>query len=306
MRIAIVENIDFLPGTCMAEIRKYGELRVCDTKPASEEELITAVGDAEVLIIKRTKLPETIFKRLPQLKFVITLSYGTGHIDIAKATELGIQVLHCPIYNNHAVVEHTFALLFAACRNIVESNIRLRNGDWKLFPEEFIGYEIANKNLVVIGNGRIGHEVGELAKRFGMIVSTIDSKTSKKTFKALLLTADFISIHIPLTNKTRDLIDSEVLHLLKKPVIIINTAKAEIINQKALLEVLTQKLIGGFACDIIENDLVSGKLSPEMRKMITLSNVTATPHIAFNTKEANIRLGKELLAHLQKIAPLIK
>lgn len=239
-------------------------------------------------------------QRLPNLKYIITLTVGYNHIEVKTATELGIKILTCPTHNTHAVVEHTFALLFSASRRIVEAQKQLQKGAW-IHPYNFPGTELAGRKLLVIGLGNIGKEVAQIAKFFGLIVDTANSSTTPAQLNKLIQNADIISVHVPLTDATRHLINKEKLSLMKNTAYIINTSRGEIIDQKALLEALKNNQIAGAGLDVFEHEPLSGSLPKEIVELINLPNVIATPHIAFNTKEAANRLTAELLSNLKSI-----
>lgn len=294
------EYVAILTEDCINQLRQFSEFRLYKDFPATDDEIVKRIGNADVIIIKWLTFSESLLRRLPNLKYIITLTVGYNHLPVKAATKLGIKILTCPTHNTHAVVEHTFALLFSLCRRIVEAQKQLQTGTWK-HPYNFPGTELQGKKLLVIGQGKIGKGVAEIAKCFGLFVNTANSTTTPERLNNFIQNADIISIHAPLTEATRHLIDKEKLSLMKKTAYIINTSRGEIIDQKALITALKKGQIAGAGLDVFENEPISGGLPKDILDLINLPNVVATPHIAFNTKEASQRLGVELLSNFKSI-----
>lgn len=300
LQIAIPEYVAILSEEDINQLRKFGNVELSKDFPATEDEIVKRIGAANIILIKWLIFSDSLLRRLPNLKYIITLSVGYNHIDVKTATQLGIKILTCPTHNTHAVVEHTFALLFSLSRRIVEAQSRLQKGAW-IHPYNFPGTELAGKKLLVIGQGKIGKEVAQIAKCFGLIVDTANSSTTPAQLNELIQNADIISLHVPLTKATRRLINKERLSLMKNTAYIINTSRGEIIDQKVLFNALKNKQIAGAGLDVFEHEPISGSLPKEIIELINLPNVVATPHMAFNTKEASRRLGAELLSNLKSI-----
>lgn len=299
-RITIPEYVAILTEDCINQLREFGNFQFYKDFPATDGEIVKRIGNADVVIIKWLKFSESLLQRLPNLKYIISLTVGYNHLPVEAAAKLGIKIITCPTHNTHAVVEHTFALLFSVTRRIVEAQIQLQKGAWK-HPYNFPGTELAGKKLLVIGHGNIGKEVAEIAKCFGLIVDTANSKTTSAQLNKFIQNADIISLHVPLTESTKHLINKEKLSLMKNTAYIINTSRGEIIDQKALFKALKSKQIAGAGLDVFEHEPISGDLPKEIIELINLRSVVATPHIAFNTKDAANRLTVELLSNLKSI-----
>ncbi len=299
-RITIPEYVAILTEDCINQLREFGNFQLYKDFPATDGEIVKRIGNADVVIIKWLKFSESLLQRLPNLKYIISLTVGYNHLPVEAAAKLGIKIITCPMHNTHAVVEHTFALLFSLSRRIIEAQKQLQTGDWK-HPYCFQGTELKGKKLLVIGRGNIGKEVVEIAKCFGLIVDTANSKTTSAQLNKLIKNSDIISLHVPLTETTRHLINKEKLSLMKNSAYIINTSRGEVIDQKALLEALKRGQIAGAGLDVFEHEPISGSLPKEIVELINLLNVVATPHIAFNTKEAATRLTAELLSNFKSI-----
>jgi len=228
----------------------------------------------------------------PQIKIISNYAVGFDNIDVAEATKRKIYVTNTPGVLTEAVAEHTFALMLAIARRISESDQFTKKGKYKGWePELLLGSELKGKTLGIVGLGRIGSRVAEMAvKGMGMKVSYFDVKPSaefEKEFQAtfqdldsLLKEADFVSIHVPLLPATRHLINGEKLKLMKPTAYLINTSRGPIVEEMALVEALKAGTIKGAALDVFENE---PQLAPGLAD---LPNVVLTPHTASATDEA--------------------
>lgn len=229
----------------------------------------------------------------PQLKVIANYAVGYDNIDVPAATERKIYVANTPGVLTEAVAEHTFALLLAIARRVPESDKFTHEGNYEGWePMLLLGTEIKGKTLGVVGLGRIGSRVSEMAvKGMGMKVIYYDIKqdpdfekeynaTYKKDLDDLLREADFVSIHVPLLPATRHLINAERLAMMKKTAYLINTSRGPVVDEKALVKALESGTIKGAALDVFEEE---PKLAPGLAK---LSNVVLTPHTASATVEA--------------------
>jgi len=229
----------------------------------------------------------------PQLKLISNYAVGYDNIDVPAATQRKIFISNTPGVLTEAVAEHAFALLLAIARRIPESDQFTRQGKYKGWePELLLGTELQGKVLGVVGLGRIGSRVAEMAnKGMGMKVLYHDPKQDAEfekeysaVYKAglddLLKEADFVSIHVPLLPATRHLFNAEKLALMKKSAYLINTSRGPIVDEAALVEALKAGMIKGAALDVFENE---PNLSPGLAE---LPNVVLTPHTASATHEA--------------------
>ncbi len=229
----------------------------------------------------------------PQLKIVSNYAVGFDNVDVPAATQRKIYVTNTPGVLTEAVAEHTFALLLAAARRIPESDQFIRAGKYKGWgPLLLLGTEVKDKVLGVVGLGRIGSRVAEMAnKGMGMKIIYHDPKQDpefEKAFDAvykanlddLLKGADFVSIHVPLLPSTRHLMNADKLKLMKKTAFLINTSRGPVVDEAALVEALKSGTIGGAALDVFENE---PSLAPGLAE---LPNVVLTPHTASATYEA--------------------
>jgi len=164
-----------------------------------------------------------------------------------------------------------------------------------------LGVELAGKVLAQVGYGNIGKRVVELARGVGMKVAVADSKTTDKKLDEMISKADFISLNVPLTERTEKLIDERRINLMKKGAYFINTARGDIVDQNALYKALADRKIAGAGLDVFMDTPPVGKAPREVIKLASLKNVIVTPHLAFNTKEAGERMGREMLDNVKAI-----
>lgn len=226
-----------------------------------------------------------------RLKIISNYAVGFDNIDVQEATKRGIMVTNTPGVLTNTVAEHTLGLICAIAQRIPEADKFVRKGKfhgWQ--PMLFLGVDLKDKILGIIGLGRIGERVAEIAQNgFGMQILYYDKiKNSKYRFaliKKILKTADFVSLHTPLLPSTRHLISSKQLKLMKKTAYLVNTSRGPVIDEKALAKALKNKQIAGAALDVFEKE---PKLASGLKK---LDNVILTPHIASASVEAREKMA---------------
>jgi D-lactate dehydrogenase len=270
--------------------------------------------DVEIIsIFSDSRIDKNILEKLKNLKFICTRTTGYDHIDVVECKKRGIVVSNVPAYGIETVAEHTFSLILAVSRRLIESFERTRKG---IFSNKGLtGFELKGKTLGIIGAGKIGRRVAEIAKAFGMKVIAYDIFQNLEEAKRigyeyvdldkLLREADIITIHANLTKENYHMINDSAFEKMKDGVIIINTARGAIIDTKALIKYLNFGKISYAALDVLENEpeikeevqLLEKELSEEeMKKLIAnhmlfdmedrLEKVLITPHNAFNSKES--------------------
>jgi len=261
-----------------------------------------------------SKVSEFILTKCPNIKAIITRSTGFDHIDIKYCIKNNIQISNVPFYGENTVAEHGFALLLNLSRNIHKSYVRCLNKDYSI--KGLRGFDLRGKTLGVIGVGHIGLHLIRMAKGFSMNVKAFD--THKNDFLSevldfqyeeldeILKTSDIISLHMPFNKNTKHFINKERIKMMKKGVIIINTARGGLIDTKALYFGLKNGQIGGCGLDVIEGEefimhedelLKDGNVNREKlqdlfldKEILEMNNVIFTPHNAFNSEEAIKRI----------------
>jgi len=270
-------------------------------RPLKEEELVEKVRDVDALL---TLLTDRVDGELmdtagPQLKIISNYAVGYDNVDMKEATDRGIVVTNTPSTEvNEAVAEHTWALILSLARRIVEADEATRRGGYKGWePGIFLGTGLLGKTLGIVGLGRIGSMVARRAKGYNMTVlynkRSRDEEAEKElgaTFvelDELFAKSDFVTLHVPLTEETRHMINKESLAKMKKRSYLINTARGPVVNEKDLAEALRSGQLSGAALDVFDNE---PDINPEL---IGMENIVLTPHIASATWEAREKMGEQ-------------
>ncbi|MDP2598317.1 MAG: NAD(P)-dependent oxidoreductase [Candidatus Liptonbacteria bacterium] len=266
-------------------------------------------------IFMDSKIDETTIAALPNLKFIATLSTGYDHIDLEPAAARGIPVSSVPAYGENTVAEFAFALILALSRKICEARERVHN-EGRFTTEGLVGFDLAGKTLGIVGTGRIGKHAVRMAKGFGMNVVAFDTYHddefakemgfSYASLEELLAQSDIVTIHCPYLPATHHIINKENIGLMKRGAYLINTARGGIVETEALVTALQSGALAGAGLDVIEEEgemkdelalLNAGHPKEEELKTILLNhvlmkmpNVILTPHNAFNSKEALLRI----------------
>lgn len=281
------------------------------------EELLHFVKGADgILALLTDKIDAAVLKAAgKQLRIVANYAVGFDNIDLPAAKKQKVTITNTPGVLTESVAEHAFALMMSVARRIVESDAYLRRGKFRGWePELLLGRELAGKTLGILGLGRIGSRVAEIgALGYGMKVMYYDRGQKNRdldqrigseavTIRKLLTTADFVSIHVPLTPQTRHLIGKRELETMKKTAILINTARGPIVDEAALAAALNADVIWGAGLDVFEFEPA---ITAALKK---LRNVIMTPHTASGTSEARdamaVLSAKNIIAVLGGKAPL--
>ena len=256
---------------------------------------------------------KAVLDALPALKLVATRSTGFDHIDTKECKARGIAVVNVPSYGENTVAEHTFALILALSRNVHKAYSKTHRHDFSI--EGLKGFDLFGKTLGIIGGGHIGLHVARIGRGFGMEVLVFDVTEQRFLSEVmgfgyvpmdeLLKRSDIITLHVPLIDSTRHLINSETLKHVKKGAILINTSRGAVVETGAVIEALDDKTLAGVGIDVLEGEELIREESQmlydaeKMDKMLTLAkdhillsrdNVVFTPHIAFYSQEALERI----------------
>lgn len=273
------------------KLKKLGEVESISDLDSLQS--LKKLSQADILITSSAvKLGRHILRKAKCLKLIITASSGYDLIDLDFAKDRKITVCNSPNYHTTSVAEYAFGLVISLSRRLVDASNSLQLGVWG--PQNFQGVDLKNKVIGIVGYGRVGKEVGRIARAFGMKVLKVTAKSTKKEFSDLLRGSDIITIHAPLTNRTKNLIGSRELELVKRGVFIINTSRGGIINERSLLKALESGRVGAAALDVFEKEPLN-----HTHPFLNLKDVIATPHIASFTKEAAKRRSKEILLTLR-------
>ncbi len=324
MKIAVFETEDWEHRACLA---LQPEHQVNCTPDALNATTAAAYADAEILSpFVNSKLGAETLNLLPKVRFIATRSTGYDHIDLATCAARGIVVSNVPDYGDATVAEHTFALLLGVARHLVEAVERTRRGQFS--QSGLRGFELRGKTLGVIGTGRIGRRVIEIANGFGMRVVAFDTYPNPDharrlgfvygDLEAVLADADIITLHVPSTPATIGMLSDRQFALMKRGVILINTARGNVIDIPALVRALSDGQVQAVGLDVLpqeplireeamifrapaptEHDL---KALVANHVLLRFPNVVVTPHIAYNTENAVRRIIDTTLGNIRAFA----
>lgn len=258
------------------------------------ENIVTRSIDADAIFINKVSVTEQVLEQLPKLRYIGVCATGYNVVDITACKKRGIIVTNIPSYSTDSVAQHVFALITYFTNHVALHNQSVQNGDW-ITAKDFVYWkepltELAGKTMGIFGYGNIGSKVAQIAKAFGMNV-ICNSRTKKPdmpefvSFEELLSRSDFLSLHAPLTEQTQNIINKKTLSLMKKSAILINTARGGFVVEKDMAEALNNKMIAGFAADVVAHEPMN-KDCP----LLGCPNCVLTPHIAWAPKETRARL----------------
>jgi phosphoglycerate dehydrogenase-like enzyme len=269
--------------------------------PASNDEWLARIGDADGLLLLWS-IPDEVMRAAPNLNAIAWVGTGVStFVNIPLATELGIAVSNTPGYGSNAVAEHTLGLMLALARKTVPLASAMREGEWP--RENVVGVELSGKTVGVVGLGGIGTRVAQLCGALGMHVLAwtrspsaerlADASATFAEIDDLLASSDVVTLHLPHTPDTDRLLSAARLRQMKPSAYLVNTARAELVDQEALIGALTEGRIAGAALDVFADEPL-----PEDNPWRGLPNVILTPHIGWNTPEANRRSVEIALGNL--------
>lgn len=306
MKIVVLDGYTENPGDLSwSGFEKLGKTTVYDRTPV--DKIIERVGDAEVVYTNKTPLKKETLEKLSKVKFIGVLATGYNIVDVDAAKQLGIAVTNIPTYGTTAVAQFTFALLLEMCHHVWAHSEEVKKGAWTNCPDFcFWNYpliELAGKTMGIIGFGRIGQNVGRIAQALGMKVFAYDEYRNKDlendtlkyvTLDELLRNSDVVSLHCPLFDSTKGLVNRSSIAKMKDGVMIINTSRGSLIVAEDLAAALNSGKVAGAAMDVLEVE------PPKTdNPLITAKNCIITPHIAWAPKESRQRLMDIAVANLE-------
>ena len=294
MKIVVLDGYTANPGDLSwKELEALGTLTVYDrTKPT---ETVARAADAEIVLTNKVVISKELMAQLPKLRYIGVLATGYNVVDIEAAHERGIIVTNVPAYSTESVAQMVFAHLLTVTNRTEHYAIQNRGGRWTENPDfcywDFPHMELAGKTFGIVGLGHIGQRVAQIALAFGMKVKALTSKTSllagieKASLEELLATSDVLSLHCPLTENTRHLINGETLRQMKTTAILINTGRGPLIDDQAVAEALADGRLAAFCADVLTEEPPKAD-----NPLLKQPNAFFTPHIAWASKEARVRL----------------
>lgn len=280
------------------ELLKSKSILDVSSEHFSKEKLIEVIPEIDVLVVRSaTKVTADIIEAGKKLKIIARAGIGLDNIDVKKAQEKGIKVLNTPGASAISVAELTFGLILSCVRHIPKGTMDLKEGKWT--KKELKGNEIFGKTLGIIGFGNIGREVAKRALCFGMKVLAYDPYVNRTDpqveivdIDTLFKDSDIISLHVPLTKETKHIINKETISKMKDGVVIINASRGGVVDEEALYNGLINGKIKAAGFDVFE---VEPPFDELRKKLLSLPNVVATPHIGASTVEGQERVGIEIV-----------
>ena len=262
------------------------------------KDLLAIIGEYDALVVRsETKATAEVIEASHKLQVIGRAGVGVDNIDLEAATQKGIAVVNAPTGNTVAAAEHTIALMMALARNIPQANESLRRGEWK--RSAFMGIEVRNKVLGIIGLGKVGTEVARRAGGLQMQVHAYDPFVSHEQARLLGIelvgldqifrNSDFICLHTPLTEATRGLVNDEKIALMKPTARILNAARGELVDEAALFRAVEEGRIAGAALDVFSQEPL-----PKDNPLLKNSKIIVTPHLGASTEEAQAEVAREV------------
>lgn len=269
------------------------------------EQVLARIQDVNVVISNKVIVNAEVMEQCKNLKLILISATGTNNIDLDFARSKGIVVCNCQGYGTSAVAQHTLTLMLALATSLLKYEHAVKQGEWNKSPIfcllDFPIVELSGKTLGIIGYGELGQAVAKLAEAFGMkiLVASLPNRPTYKDrtpFAELLAQVDFLSLHCPLTDETRDLIDSQAFDKMKKSAFLINCARGGIVNEQALADALRQGKIAGAATDVLS-------VEPPTQGNVLLAqdipNLIITPHSAWGSVDARQRIVNQMLENVE-------
>lgn len=283
MKIVILDGNAVNPGDLSWDfLREFGTVTVYERTP--EDAICSHIGDAEIVLLNKAPITEAVLNACPNIRLICVLATGYNVVDMDAARARGITVCNVPSYSTAAVAQFTFALILELCHQIGMHSSLVHNGAWATCPDFCFWntpqLELAGKTLGIIGFGRIGSAVADIASAFGMRV-LVYSRSRKPgiaytELDALLQNADIVTLHCPLTTDTRHLISTETLSKMKPGAFLINTSRGAVLDEQAVANALHSGKLGGAAVDVASVEPIDAN-SP----LLTAPNCIITPHMAW-------------------------
>ena len=271
---------------------KYADITVFERTP--QELAVEHIGNSDEILINKVKITSDILSKCTNLKYIGVLATGYNVIDVDAVKKAGICATFIPDYSTNAVAQHVFALITYFTNHVAVHNESVINGDWTKNPD-FCYWkkpliELCGKTLGILGYGKIGRQTAKIAEAFGMNVIVCPHKITPEienfvNFDSLLKKSNFISLHVPLTEETEEIIDSSAISKMKDGAYIINTARGGLINENDMRAALDSGKIGGYAADVLLHEPMNSDCP-----LLNAPNCVLTPHIAWAPPETRARL----------------
>ena len=305
MKITVLDGYGLNPGDMSwDELKALGDVEIFDRTP--REQVVERAKDSEIILTNKVKIDDEIMSQLPQLMYVGVLATRYNVVDVKAANKRGIIVTNIPTYSTDSVAQMTFAHILTISNRVEHYAIENRKGRWSNNPDfcywDTPLVDLTGKTLGIVGLGHIGLRVAAIAKQFGMDVFAYTSKTAaelplgiqKTTLEGLYAVSDILTLHCPLTDETRELINARSIAKMKKGIVIINTGRGQLINEHDVAEALKSGYICGYGADVM-----SEEPPKEDNELLLQPNAFITPHIAWASMDSRIRLMNQTVKNIK-------
>ncbi len=306
LRIVFLDEASLGDDVDFDEFRTLGEYVAHPS--CKQEDLVFLLHNAHVVITNKMRFDQSVLERLPDLRLICVTATGHDNIDIDAAARCGIEVRNVRGYSTYSVVQHTFALLFYLMEHLRFYDAYVREGQYEkhnsfsYFANQFT--ELYQKNFGIIGMGEIGRQVALVARAFGANVAWASTQDSvreegypRKNIRDLCVWADVVSIHAPLTPRSRNCISYEELQCMKPDAFLINVGRGGIVNEAALADVIAKGCIGGVGLDVLSQEPL--RSDNPLQAVLQSERLFITPHMAWGSHEARSRLIHELAENIR-------
>ncbi len=296
MKIVVLDGFAVNPGDLSWDfLDKYGEARVYDK--TEDKDAAAVIGDAEIVFTNRVHITPAVLDACPCIRYVSALGTGYDMIDVAACRSRGIEVCNVPGYSTMSVAQHAFTLMLSFFADLDGLCGIVKAGKWTGMPgfryQTVRFHELAGKTVGIYGCGAIGEAFGQMCRSFGMrVLGTRRSKRSGEengiayvTPDELLAESDVVSLHCPLTDETRGMVDREFIGHMKAGAILINTSRGAVLDESAVADALNDGRLGGAGLDVLAKEPADGA-----NPLLSAKNAVITPHCAWTTPEARLRL----------------
>lgn len=296
MKIVVLDGFAVNPGDLSWDfLDKYGEARVYDK--TEDKDAAAVIGDAEIVFTNRVHITPAVLDACPCIRYVSALGTGYDMIDVAACRSRGIEVCNVPGYSTMSVAQHAFTLMLSFFADLDGLCGIVKAGKWTGMPgfryQTVRFHELAGKTVGIYGCGAIGEAFGQMCRSFGMcVLGTRRSKRSGEengiayvTPDELLAESDVVSLHCPLTDETRGMVDREFIGHMKAGAILINTSRGAVLDESAVADALNNGRLGGAGLDVLAKEPADGA-----NPLLSAKNAVITPHCAWTTPEARLRL----------------
>lgn len=298
MKISVIDGYTENPGDLSwGPLEELGELRVYDHATHDEEEVIRRIGDAEIVVANKSRVSRRVIDACPNIRFITVQATGYDPIDYVYAREKGIPVSNVPSYGTASVAQYAISLLLEICGHVGHHSYAVHEGRWRTSGDwcfwDYPLIELAGKTMGIIGFGRIGQAVGSIARALGMDVIAYNRSRSESGARIadyveldeLLARSDVISLHCPLFESTRGIINRDSIAKMKDGVILLNNSRGPLVVEQDLADALNSGKVYAAGIDVVSEEPIS-----DNNPLLTAKNCIITPHISWAPKESRARI----------------